>query len=319
MYFRPTSQNLPTAYSRNWCESTFMQVPWKQPLWKEEGKNMVWLKGKSRVLMLMLFSTCNREGIPVIVEINVTYFGDSHRGGLTNGVIWITVVPQDLWKSLQDDKNTKPRCGEFILNNPGELGNKAQRSRALNIFNVHTEVLMGFSVMSMVCSRISQRTLIDHVIFTASISQCVMGSEQCYLIEAVFYWVEVSKGFILCAYCIDDIGSYYCEVISKVRQNLAKCNNTFQGQTKLGNIKLRFLLRVLGILGENLKLLIIYQLLNKTDLTMIKSKKASLWHDWIWRYYQTFSKVSEFQLPVCCGDFIGKGIPAGLGLSRCCC
>ncbi|KNZ45736.1 putative signal peptide protein [Puccinia sorghi] len=142
---------------------------------------LVWLKGKRRVF---LFSTGNREGNPVIVH---GFFLLRHSGN---------VLRVSLCKSLQDDSE-QTRIVWMI-------------SRALNIFDGQPEALIGFSVLSMGCSR----------------------SSMCHgiraLIKEVFDCVKLSKGFILfyvlpgAVLCMNDIGSYYFNVKFKYKtwQNL---------------------------------------------------------------------------------------------------
>ncbi|KNZ60236.1 hypothetical protein VP01_158g5 [Puccinia sorghi] len=88
---------------------------------------VVWLEGKRR-----LFSTYNREGNPVTLW---GFFLLTQSGN---------VVPQDLWKPLQEySGQTGMRWMVVEVDTQGvfSIKNQVLKSRALNIFNGHSEAL----------------------------------------------------------------------------------------------------------------------------------------------------------------------------------
>ncbi|KNZ57163.1 hypothetical protein VP01_2223g3 [Puccinia sorghi] len=112
--------------------------------------------------------------------------------------IWVPVMPQELWKSLQElissSKNTKQSCGEFLLNNPGVLA-------------------ITISLKIKVFKYLQWAPRSTHSVLSIALQGSVnVPWDQSSLIKA-FHLLKFFKGFIICASSsclwIQDIWSYY--------------------------------------------------------------------------------------------------------------
>ncbi|KNZ45043.1 hypothetical protein VP01_853g2 [Puccinia sorghi] len=189
----------------------------------------------SIIQILKVFSTFNREGNPDLT-------GRFNKLG-----IWDPVEPQDLWKSLQEYSEktvsvwmmTEFVVGKYrgVLKITIMYRSTTEDFWALNIFNWHSEALMGYSVRFMGYSRIRISTYTKGSELSYNILEYPIGS----VVELSIFQYSLFYAFPGAMVCIEDIGSCYnyFQMIKYIFSAHISGDGTCKGKKKLGKACLR--------------------------------------------------------------------------------